>query len=90
MLRGSFATSAKTTIRLDLHRFATAKERSGQKALGTELDLTGVWRIAPPVSLVLGFSIYAPEELSTILLPAFAAGDDATYWGFAQLLINWP
>ena len=90
ILRGSLATSAKTTVRLDLHRFATAKERSGQKALGTELDLTGVWRIASPVSLQLGFSIYAPEDLSTIMLPAFAAGDDATYWGYAQLLINWP
>jgi hypothetical protein len=31
-----------------------------------------------------------PEDLSTILLPAFAAGDDVTYWGFAQLTINWP
>ena len=90
MLRGSLNTSAKTTVRLDVHRFALAKERSGQKTLGTELDLTGLWRIAPPVSLQLGFSIYVPEDLSTIMLPAFAAGDDATYWGYAQLLINWP
>ncbi|MEE8191141.1 MAG: hypothetical protein V3T74_00245, partial [Gemmatimonadales bacterium] len=90
MLRGSFNTSAKTVVRLDVHRFATAKERSGQKALGTELDLTGQWRIASPVSLQLGFSIYVPEDLSTILLPAFATGDGTTYWGYAQLLINWP
>jgi hypothetical protein len=90
ILRGSYSPSAKTTIRLDLHRFATAQERSGQKALGTEVDLTGRWRIAPPATLLLGFSVYVPEDLSTILLPAFAAGDDVTYWGFAQLTINWP
>jgi hypothetical protein len=90
MLRGSLNTSAKTTVRLDVHRFALAKERSGQKTLGTELDLTGQWRIAPPVSLQLGFSVYVPEDLSTIMLPAFAAGDDVTYWGYAQLLVRWP
>jgi len=90
MLRGSFNPSEKTVIRLDVHRFATAKERSGEKTLGTELDLTGVWRIAAPVRLQLGFSVYVPEDLSTILLPAFAAGDDVTYWGYAQLLVNWP
>ena len=90
VLRGSLNASASTTIRLDLHRFLTAEKRGGEKALGTEVDLTGSWRVAPPANLEFGIGLFMPETLITTLLPAFAGGKRTTWWGYAQLLISWP
>ncbi len=90
ILRGTLSTSASTSLQLDLHRFATAEERDGQKGLGTELDVVGRWRLAPPGVLEVGIGVFAPEELATTLLPAFADGKDTTWWGYAQLVLDWP
>lgn len=90
VLRGSLNTSEVTTIRLDLHRFLTAEKRDDIRALGTELDLIGRWRIAAPADLELGVGLFMPETLITTLLPAFAEDDKTTWWGYAQLLVAWP
>ena len=90
MLRGSLNTSATTSVRLDLHRFRTAQERNGLNKLGTEIDLVGNWRMAKPASLQVGVAAYVPEELMTQLFPAFAGGESTTWWGYAQLTVNWP
>lgn len=89
ILRGSWRAGADKTLRVDLHRFATQQERGGRRALGTELDLIGVWTPAEPAHLMAGFGLFVPESLATELLPAFAEGDDATWWGFVQLTVGW-
>jgi hypothetical protein len=89
-LRGTLTTSANTNVRLDLHRFLTAQKRNGERALGTELDLVGRWRIEQPATLELGVGIFVPEDLASDLLPAFADGKNTTWWGYAQLVLNWP
>ncbi len=90
VLRGSLNASASTTIRLDLHRLLTAQKRDGERALGTELDLIGRWRVARPADLELGIGLFMPETLITTLLPAFAEGDKTTWWGYAQFMVTWP
>jgi hypothetical protein len=90
MLRGSLNTSATTSVRLDVHRFRTAQERNGLNNLGTEIDLVGNWRMAKPASLQVGVAAYVPEELMTQVFPAFAGGESTTWWGYAQLIVNWP
>lgn len=90
ILRGTLTTSANTTVRLDLHRFLTAQKRNGERALGTELDLVGRWRIEQPATLEAGVGIFVPEDLASDLLPAFADGKNTTWWGYAQLILNWP
>lgn len=90
ILRGSLNTSANTSVRLDLHRFRAAQERNGLRDLGTELDLVGTWRFAKPANLELGVAAYVPEELMTLLFPAFAGGEKTAWWGYAQLTVNWP
>jgi hypothetical protein len=89
-LRGTLSTSASTSVRLDLHRFLTAQKRNGERALGTELDLVGRWRIEQPATLEAGVGIFVPEDLASDLLPAFADGKNTTWWGYAQLILNWP
>ena len=76
--------------RLELHRFHTAQKRNDESALGTELDLVGRWKFAKPGNLELGIGVFVPEELATILLPAFANGEDTTWWGYAQFILSWP
>jgi hypothetical protein len=90
ILRGSLTTSETTVVRLDLHRFHTAQKRNDESALGTELDLVGRWKFAQPGNLELGIGVFVPEELATILLPAFANGEDTTWWGYVQFILNWP
>lgn len=90
ILRGRLETSANTVLRADLHRFFTPEERLDQRGLGTELDLVGRWGFAPPGHLELGLSVFAPDDLATILLPAFANGESTTWWGYAQLVLSWP
>ncbi len=90
ILRGSYATSPTTSLRLDIHRFRTAQERNGLNTLGTEIDLVGNWRMAKPASLQVGVAAYVPEELMTQLSPAFAGGESTTWWGYAQFTVNWP
>ena len=90
ILRGTLATSANTTVRLDLHRFLAAQKRNAQRALGTELDLVGTWRIEQPATLQAGVGLFVPEDLASDLLPAFADGKNTTWWGYAQLVLNWP
>jgi hypothetical protein len=90
VLRGSLSLPKGTTVRLDLHRFSVAKERGGSKALGTELDVVGSWKLHALAALELGGGIFLAEDLATTLLPAFANGDDPTYWGYAQLVLRWP
>lgn len=89
ILRGSWKASPDKTLRLDLHRFATQREREGRRALGTELDLIGVWTPANPAHLLAGFGVFVPEQLATELLPAFGEGQKTTWWGFIQLTLNW-
>jgi hypothetical protein len=89
-LRGSWAAGDDVTVRLDLHRFWTAEERFGETELGTETDLVGIWHILPAANLAAGGGLFLPEPLITRLLPAFAAGDDTTWWGFVQLTLKWP
>jgi len=89
MLRGSFAFPKNASVRLDVHRFAVAKERSGTRALGTELDLVGDWSLHRSAALQLGGGIFLPEPLASRLLPAFAAGNEPTYWAYAQLTVRW-
>jgi hypothetical protein len=96
MLRASYKTSASTTARVDLHRFATAHERTtlqtpdGAKGLGTELDLVGRWTVAAPATLDAGIGIFVPDDLATGLLPAFADGKKTTWWAFVQFFIKYP
>ena len=90
VLRGSVALPKGTTVRLDLHRFAVAQERNGSRALGTEVDVVGSWKLHELAGLELGGGIFLAESLATDLLPAFGNGDDPTYWGYAQLVLRWP
>ena len=90
VLRGSLALPRRVRVRADLHRFWTARERFGNRALGTEFDLVGDWGFHQLGGLQVGLGVFAPNELATQLLPAFADGDDLTYWGYAQLTIHWP
>jgi len=90
VLRGAWGAAPNTTVRLDLHRFWTAEERNGETALGTELDLMGAWSILPQANLAGGIGLFMPDQLITELLPAFAGGDDTTWWGFVQLTLMWP
>jgi len=90
VLRGSLDTGANTQLRLDLHRFNTAQKRGGETALGTELDLVGNWKFAKPGSLQAGFGVFFPEDLITQLMPAFQGGKDTTWWGYVQMVLNWP
>lgn len=90
MLRGSYALSRNGAVRLDVHRLALAKERFGARALGTELDLHGDWSLHRSTGLQVGGGIFLPESLASRFLPAFATGDDPTYWGYVQLTVRWP
>jgi hypothetical protein len=90
VLRGSLSLPKGAGVRLDLHRFSVAKERNGSKALGTEVDVVGSWKLHTLADLEIGGGIFLAEDLATALLPAFANGDDPTYWGYAQLVIRWP
>jgi hypothetical protein len=90
ILRGSLALPRRVRVRADVHRFWTARERLGSRALGNELDLIGDWGFHDLGSLQVGVGIFAPTELATQLMPAFAEGDDLTYWGYAQLTLRWP
>jgi hypothetical protein len=90
MLRGSLELSAKTRIRADLHHFRLARERSNAQGLGTEIDLVGNWTMAQYAGLEVGGALYLPTDLATTMLPAFANGSDATYWGYVQLTLRWP
>lgn len=90
ILRASWAPTDRATVRADLHRFWTAKERAGARALGTELDLVGTWKVATPLGLETGGGIFVPEPLASGLLPAFALGDDPAPWGYLQLTVRWP
>lgn len=90
MLRGSLALPKHASVRLDVHRLAVAKERAGARALGTELDLVGDWSLHRSTALQLGGGVFVPEPLATRLLPAFATGDDPTYWAYLQLTVRWP
>ncbi len=75
--------------RVDAHRFATAEPRAGSRALGTEIDLVGSRPVAKGAVLELGAAVFAPARLAGVLLPAFAAGTRSTYWGYAQLTVQW-
>ncbi len=90
ILRASLDTGANTRLRLDLHRFNTAKKRGGETALGTELDLVGNWKFASPGALEAGFGVFFPEDLITQLMPAFQNGKETTWWGYVQMVQNWP
>ena len=90
ILRASWVPSTSVTLRADLHRFWTAEERSSERALGTELDVIGTWKLAPPAGIEAGGGLFVPERLASELLPAFALGDDATLWGYLQLTLRWP
>lgn len=90
ILRGRYNLPNSAWVRLDLHRFAVAKERNGERALGTELDVIGNWTLHRYAGLQLGGGVFVPEPLATQLLPAFANGDDPTYWAYAQLVLRWP
>jgi hypothetical protein len=90
ILRASWRLSERSTLRADLHRFWTAEKRGGESALGSELDLVGDWRFAAPATLEAGGGMFFPEPLAEEVLPAFAGGDDATWWGYAQLTLRWP
>ena len=90
MLRGAWGVTPTTTVRVDLHRFWTAEERDGETALGTELDLVGAWNVIPRANLAGGIGMFMPEPLITRLIPAFAEGEDTTWWGFLQLTLTWP
>ncbi len=90
MARAALRLSPRWTMNLDLHRFGTASERVGQRALGTELDAIADWTMARLASLQVGVGIFLPETLAVTLLPAFAGGDDPTYWGYVQLSLRWP
>jgi hypothetical protein len=90
ILRGTLTTSENTNVRLDLHRFLIAQKRNDRRALGTELDAIGRWHIEQPAILEVGVGIFVPEDLASDLLPAFAGGKNTTWWGYVQLLLNWP
>ena len=89
MVRGVWNVAADKNVHLDLHRFSTQQERNGSRALGTEIDLTGAWSIAQPALLQAGLGLFVPESLATDLIPAFAGGEDTTWWGFIQLTVSW-
>lgn len=89
MLRGSWNVSGDKSLRIDAHRFSTAEERGGSRALGTEIDLVGVWSPANPANVQAGFGVFVPESLATDFLPAFERGDSTTWWGFVQLTVAW-
>jgi hypothetical protein len=90
MLRGSLGFPHQVRVRIDLHHFRTAQERSGVSTLGTEVDLVGSWDPVQYVGLEAGGGMFFPEDLLPDLLPAFAAGTSTTYWGYAQLTLRWP
>jgi hypothetical protein len=54
------------------------------------LDLVGTWTMAAVAGLEAGAAIFLPSDPVTALLPAFAGGSDATYWGYLQLTLRWP
>ena len=90
MARAAVRLTPRWTMNVDLHRFGTAVERAGQRALGTELDAIANWTMARLASLQLGMGVFLPADLAVTLLPAFAGGDDPTYWGYVQLSLRWP
>jgi hypothetical protein len=90
MLRGSVDLSSVTRLRVDLHHFRLARERAGERTLGTEVDLVGTWAMATVAGLEAGAALFLPADLMTALQPAFADGSDPTYWGYVQLTLRWP
>jgi hypothetical protein len=89
MLRARFTTGAGW-LSVDVHRFAVARERNNERALGTEVDVIGNMSLHRFAGVQVGGGVFVPEPLATQLLPAFANGDDPTYWGYAQLILRWP
>jgi hypothetical protein len=89
MLRARFTTGAGW-LSVDVHRFAVARERNNDRALGTEVDVIGNMSLHRFAGVQVGGGVFVPEPLATRLLPAFADGDDPAYWGYAQLIVHWP
>jgi hypothetical protein len=90
MLRGGLDLSSVTRLRADVHHFRLARDRGIGRTLGTELDLVATWAVAELAGLEAGAALFLPSDPLTALLPAFAGGSDATYWGYVQLTLRWP
>lgn len=88
--RGSTLLPAGWRARLDLHYLSTTRQRFGRRQLGVEADLVGSQQLARGTTAEVGVGLFAPGRLATVLLPAFAAGRELTYWGYAQLTARWP
>jgi len=90
MVRGSLDLSAVTRLRADVHHFRLARDRGVGRTLGTEVDVVGTWTMAAVAGLEAGAALFLPSDPVAALLPAFAGGSDATYWGYVQLTLRWP
>ncbi len=62
-LKTTFTPRPGTSLGLDLHYFRTAEKGTlSTRNLGTELDLTLGWAVAPGLRLSAGYSYFAVEE----------------------------
>ncbi|HET7040134.1 MAG TPA: alginate export family protein [Gemmatimonadales bacterium] len=79
------------TLLADLHYFALAAERNGQRGLGVEGDVILGRALVPGATVEAGGSVFVPRDLVGTILPAFAGGtDDPTYWGYVMLTVRFP
>jgi hypothetical protein len=78
------------TLRADVHYFALAAERNGDRALGVEADAVLGRALLPGTTVEAGVSVFAPDDVLGTLLPAFALGGDATHWAYLMLTVRFP
>jgi hypothetical protein len=79
------------TLRADVHYFALAAERNGQRGLGVEGDVVLGRALVPGATVEAGGSVFVPRDLMATILPAFALGtDDPTYWAYLMLTVRFP
>lgn len=77
------------SLRGDVHYFALASARGGERGLGAEGDVVLGRALAPGAGLELGASVFVPRDLVGAVLPAFGLGtDDPTYWAYLSLLVR--
>lgn len=90
ILRLQVPSRGPWNIRGDVHYFALAEDRQGQRALGVEADLVAARRMAPGAALEAGASVFAPRDAMGTVARAFAADARATtYWGYVMLTVAW-
>ncbi|OQY28605.1 MAG: hypothetical protein B6244_06770 [Candidatus Cloacimonetes bacterium 4572_55] len=87
MVKASLHPCKKIMVKADFHMFATSEKvdinGSEEDALGTEVDLTLVFKYLKNVKFNLGLSFFSPDEV----MKSFRGEDSAT-WGYCQTVVN--